>query len=597
MASEADAFAKGLQDAISSGDWARVQPYFPRPGTPALVFMLARWREMRLKQLDPVAWDVSFHSFYMRSGKWGGRLSVAAREASGRSVGDHFDVELVHRGDGWVVGDDLPETQCDARVTGHNLRLEVANGTLDGLDELTLTRDGPDRRLFLTLRPGMALDRVTLGGRPWPAVQEGELLYVDVPQNDDHKLLLAWHGAVKGSPLVLDGRSAWYPRPLVETYASYTLTARVAGANEAAAVGKAVPAADGYRTWQTEALVTSQALVAGTFQKAAGDAAALRVNALMSPQADAALCTAVAGAAQDTAAFYQKHYGAAPSDDLVVVQADDLRGAPGLVPLSTAALAAPETAQEALDRGLARSWIDRVAYAGPERDRLFMTDGLSAYMALLHRADIAGPEAFRQVLGAAQQIVAPQPEPGSVEAIADAAASAPPKPVITDENRAMARSILVYQMLRHKVGNAAFDQALQALWQQPRTAPVDIHAFQQAFDQASGKHLGGFFAQWLADDGVPVLELAEVQVVKRNAQRYEITGVVVQHAPMYAFDLPVVVTTGKEPVLYSVPVHGERSIFRLVSRRQPRTLLVDPLHDTLSVPPDGLAFEEVKKKR
>jgi hypothetical protein len=586
-----EAFATTLRDALGSGEWKRVQPLFPRAATAPLDFLRLRWHDMRAGKLDPVAWDVSFKPYYALSSRLGGRLTITAREAGEKAVTGRFDVELVHRAQGWVLGEPLPIEQGEVRVKAHDLALDLRENELRCSDALTLEALGPDRRTFLTLAPSLKVKGAEWRGQPYPVVQHDELLYLEAPDAEGPQVVTVHYaGKLGGDRALIPAAAGWYPRPSDLRFAEFKLKLTVPPGTTGVAAGTPGELEKRPDAWtQTFAPlgpVDGLDVATGDFTAVKRFEALPNLTALVAPENEG-VGVDLAEEARGVLSFYAKHYGACPRPELYVVQAGLKAGysAGAVLALGAADLESQERAHEAVARGLAKAWVAQVRYRGTPIERRFMIEGVPAYMALLYRAQHEGPKAFRAGLAGAQVTLW---EPMLEQVLASEEGVAPTD--ILGPAQADARSTLVLHMLRRHVGNAAFDEGFRKLWGTPGKL-IDLAAFRQPFEQASGKNLSEFFRQWLTPErqwpntlGMPAFELTDVEVLKQPGGRFLVRGVLEQPMPAYYLGVPIVVTTDKQQVLYEVPVRSQRTAFQLVARSRPRKLFVDPLHDLCAAP-------------
>jgi hypothetical protein len=575
-----EAFAKALQEALASGEWSHVTPLFPAKNDKALAFLQRAWHEVRAGRLDPVAWDVTFLPFYHLGSRVGGRLSVAAREAGGRKAEGRFALEIMPRGTNWVAGEPIDVDHPEVRVTAHDLAVDLRGGKLAASDTLTLEADGPDRRVFLRLAPGLKVAGAKAGDAPWPVVQADELLYFQAPE--DGRLTLAYTGEIPvkapEGQLILPAQTGWYPHPADGAFAKFRLTAVLPPGMEASAAGEphAVEReADRWTfLWTADAAIAGEGLFAGPLERVEGDAGEPRLAALVTPE-NHGVGVDLLEAARAAASFYAGHYGKPATRDLsiVLVEAHPELASPAAVPVPKQALSSPELAHEVVARGLAQAWVANVRYEGTPLERRFMSQGVGAYMAQLYQAKRGGPKAFREGLAEAKGLM--------WDTLLTSDDDTRPPGLTADQ--VDARAVMVLHMLRRQVGNAAFDQALRGLYAK-RGEAVTLVGFRKAFEQASGKVLEPFFDQWVGQDGIPAFELENLEVTAKGKEVYEISGDIVQQAPAYFLSLPLVVTTAKAQIIYEVPVRSQRTPFKLVARSRPSKLFVDPLHDVLAAP-------------
>lgn len=592
----ADAFATALRDAIASGDGKRVTPLFPAGGA-AWTWLGARWSDMRRGALDPQTWEVAYDPYYVRHDAMGGRLTIVAREASGRAVAAHFEVEAWKRGKAWVVGDALPLERPDARIERHDLRVDLRKeGRVLAEDLLTIQPTGPDRRLFLRLDAGLRVTGVVHAGKALAHRQRGEVLYVELPASEHaFPLAVTYEGAppaagpdhVRGGDALLRAEWAWYPRTFGEPrFAIYRVMAMVPPGRSAIATGDFVGVdryEDGWiHHWTTPGPVAGTAIVAGPLTRQQAQAGDVRLETWLRPGHEAASAGFLAEGAR-ALAFYGSRYGAYPHRKLAVVESgsDFGYGAGGALALPPGAFEHAAMADAVLAREIARGWTERVAYRGTPGERAFMTEGVAAYLDMLYHGDRDGLPAYRGLLLEAQKRYGKLAGQVADVALAKAAPGA-------DDERwrtlAWDKSAIVLNMLRRRVGGPAFDQALRELYVQRAGQVVGLAEFRGAFERASGKHLGAFFDQWVGRVGRPEVSAEDVAVRALKGGKYEITGRLVQAGTPWHLPVPLVVKAAGGARLYEVEARAASTTFVLTVPSKPEALLVDPLRDTLVAP-------------
>ena len=599
---QADAFAIGVRDAIASGDGRRVTPYFPAGG-PAWAWLGARWSDMRRGALEPKTWEVAFDPYYVRPDVMGGRLTLTAREASGRAVQGRFEVEARRRGKAWVVGDPLPLERPDVRIERHDLRVDLRGaGRVLAEDLLTLVPSGPDRRLFLRLDAGLRVTGAASGGQALPHRQRGDLLYVELPASaHPFTCAITYEGTppaegpdhVRATGALLRAEWAWYPRPIGSPdQAVYRVMAMVPAGRAAIAAGDFVGVdryEDGWiHHWTTAGPVAGTAVMAGELAHAEAMAGDVRLETWLGPGHEAASAAFLAEGAR-ALTFFAGRYGPYPHRKLAFVETglDAAYGAGGALALPAEAVAHAGMADAVLGREIARGWTERLVYRGTPGERAFMTESLAAYLDMLYHADRDGLPAYRTLLADAQRRYGHLAgQPGDV-ALARAVATA-------DRERwqtlAWDKGAVVFNMLRRRVGGPAFDQALRELYSRRKGEVIGLGEFRAAFDHAAGKHQGAFFDQWLGRPGRPELLPEDVGVRALPGGKYEVSGRLVQRGAPWHLAVPLVVRAAGGARLYEVEVRAGSTRFALQVPGKPETLLIDPLHDTLIAPTADLTL-------
>ncbi|MBW2109536.1 MAG: peptidase M28, partial [Deltaproteobacteria bacterium] len=144
------------------------------------------------------------------------------------------------------------------------------------------------------------------------------------------------------------------------------------------------------------------------------------------------------------------------------------------------------------------------------------------------------------------------------------------------------KSLMVFHMLRHKLGDAAFVEGLRRFYNTFLFRFACFDDLQAVFEGIGGKPLDGFFKQWVTRAGAPELRVARPEV------REEAGGAVlaatieqVQTGPGYRLEVPVAVTLeGGSQAFESVVQMTRRSVrFALHVPARPLRLDVDPDFD------------------
>ncbi|MNS20261.1 Aminopeptidase N [compost metagenome] len=588
-----DDFTTALRDSLHSGDLARVRKHFHVGNDRALVFLAARWDDMRAGRLDPVAWEVTYDPYFGDAFESAGQLSIAARRADGSRVGHRFDVALLRRGDTWLVGEPIRYDKPETRLAAHDLLVDLRRpGELAAQDTMTLEPTGPDRHVFVRLHPSLRVSDVTANGVALPFVQRREVLYFQRPDGaEPSHVTVRYAGMLPVSNLdfvrpesaVLRSEFLWYPRPAIGgSFVPYSVAVKVSPGQQAIAVGEAMGVEttdDGplYR-FASQRPVEGMSVYAGRYQRFDGTADSVTLSAFMT----AGDATQASGFLSETARvlkFYGDRYGRYPYKKLAVVATDfpGGYGATSAVALPHLAFERPSVADEYLSHEIAHNWTDLVSYGGTLGERGFMAEGVASYLDLLYHLGRDGAPGFRKRLQAAHRRYSDLL--GTSRDVALAAA--------TQDDRGAWQALtydkgaIVLHMLRREVGDKAFDAGLKALYSQLAGQEVTPALFQAAFEKASGQNLGYFFRQWLTRAGAPVIVAEGLKVVPLAGGKFEVAGELNQRNLPFVLTVPLVVVSDKGQTLYQVPVRSFKTPFRLNVPGRPRALLIDPLNDAL----------------
>jgi hypothetical protein len=588
-----DDFTTALRDSLHSGDLARVRQHFHVGNDRALVFLAARWDDMRAGRLDPVAWEVTYDPYHGDAFESAGQLSIAARRADGSRVGHRFDVALLRRGNTWLVGEPIRYDKPETRLAAHDLVVDLRRaGEIAAQDTMTLEPTGPDRHVFVRLHPSLRVSAVTAAGAALPFVQRREVLYFQRPDGaEPSQVTVLYAGSLPVSNLdfvrpesaVLRSEFLWYPRPAIGgSFVPYSVAVKVAPGQQAIAVGEALgveAAEDGplYR-FASQRPVEGMSVYAGRYQRFDGTADSVTLSAFMTA-GDAAQATGFLSEAARVLKFYGDRYGRYPYKKLAVVATDfpGGYGATSAVALPHLAFERPSVADEYLSHEIAHNWTDLVSYGGTLGERGFMAEGVASYLDLLYHLGRDGTPGFRKRLQGAHRRYSDLL--GTSRDVALAAA--------TQDDRGAWQALtydkgaIVLHMLRRTIGDKAFDAGLKSLYSHHAGQEVTPAIFQAAFEKASGQHLGYFFRQWLTRPGAPVIVAEGLKVMPLAGGKFEVAGELNQRNLPFVLTVPLVVVSDKGQTLYQVPVRSFKTPFRLNVPGRPRALLIDPLNDAL----------------
>ncbi|MFW9831841.1 MAG: M1 family metallopeptidase [Candidatus Thorarchaeota archaeon] len=140
-----------------------------------------------------------------------------------------------------------------------------------------------------------------------------------------------------------------------------------------------------------------------------------------------------------------------------------------------------------------------------------------------------------------------------------------------------AKAALVYDMLRHQVGNEAYYQAWRDIFSQAIHTNIRAQALQGLFEASIGESLDWFFNQWVFGNGIVLLSLGTVTVVQWNNQ-WNITLQLYQNsATPLPLRVPIIVTFAGAQEEFWVLMEAEPvTILTVTVSTTPLTLLLDP---------------------
>jgi aminopeptidase N len=282
--------------------------------------------------------------------------------------------------------------------------------------------------------------------------------------------------------------------------------------------------------WRETAEVPTYTMVIGASRfaiEAIGERAGVAVSHWTFPQ-DSAAGSAAFARSGEILAVYDSLFGPFPYEKLAHVQSATRYGG---MENSSAIFYSENRIGEALDRGedsederldgltslVAHETVHQwFGDAVTEKDwhHLWLSEGFATYFAevffeLRGSSEGSGPaELARGMRALRDEVIAWDNGEGAGLAIVD------PRPVASGNYEELLhtgnyqKGGWVLHMLRREVGDVAFFEGVQAYYAAHRDGTAWTADFERTIEEASGKDLGWFFAQWIGRPGHPVLAVA-----------------------------------------------------------------------------------------
>jgi len=144
------------------------------------------------------------------------------------------------------------------------------------------------------------------------------------------------------------------------------------------------------------------------------------------------------------------------------------------------------------------------------------------------------------------------------------------------------KSMMVFHMLRRKMGDENFVKALQDLYREFKFKRAGYTDLENTFSRAAGEDLGRYFSQWVKQAGAPQLRLVSAET-QRTDKGYELIINIeqTQSGPAYVVDVPVAITLAGNEEAHStlIKMEGKNAEARLKLTGQPLRVDVDPEFD------------------
>ncbi len=523
-----------------------------------------------------------------------------------------------------TVGDEQkealqPTPEVPLRDTVHHelmVRLEPATGALYVSDRITLpaqmldrASDAPDgnhvRQVEFQLAPGMGLTRALPGVDPiMPNIGVYEVRVTD----NNPTVLMEYTGSLPAtqSPpgtvdaitpglALLSGNSFWYPR-FVRPYSrmnewlpeffseTFNLTVLVPKGWHVVSQGKgplpppewlAVPDDARALRWEADQPQDEIYLVAApfTFYELPGGVAPAQAFLL---EPDLELADRYMTATARYLSVYEKLLGPYPYEKFAVVEnrSETGWGMPSFTLLGSQVMRLPFIPHTSLPHEIVHNWWGNGVYVKPRRGN--WAEGLTNYVAdhLLKERDGKGAEYRRDMLQKYTDFV----RGGEDFPLADFRA----RDGEASQAVGYGKSMMLFHMLRIRMGDGDFKQALQNLYAEFRFKQAGWDDLEMVFSRTSGLELAPVFDQWLTRTGAPTLSVTDARAVKKGSG-YELNATLWQTgtpAP-YILYVPVAVTLEGEPTARKslVKMTGASRNFDLMFPTRPVHLAIDPEYD------------------
>ncbi len=144
------------------------------------------------------------------------------------------------------------------------------------------------------------------------------------------------------------------------------------------------------------------------------------------------------------------------------------------------------------------------------------------------------------------------------------------------------KSMMLFHMLRQKLGDELFIQSLQAFYYEHKFQKASFDDLRKTFEKTTNLKLDDFFQQWLVRTGAPELKLGQSKVIKRDGKYHlSFTLKQVQKKDAYRLKVPVAITLqGEKKAQQSfVNMSQKNQLFEMRFSSRPLRLDIDPEFD------------------
>jgi hypothetical protein len=152
----------------------------------------------------------------------------------------------------------------------------------------------------------------------------------------------------------------------------------------------------------------------------------------------------------------------------------------------------------------------------------------------------------------------------------------------TTEAVGYGKTLMLFHMLRQRLGDATFIQGLRALYRYQLFKVTDFRQVAERFEAAAGVPLDVFFEQWVERTGAPLLRVTEARATPTQTG-FRLTAELEQVQPgaSYRLQIPIAVHLEEEDAAYQtrIALDRKRMTLDLALPARPVRLAIDPEFD------------------
>ncbi len=142
--------------------------------------------------------------------------------------------------------------------------------------------------------------------------------------------------------------------------------------------------------------------------------------------------------------------------------------------------------------------------------------------------------------------------------------------------------LMVFHMLRQKVGDENFVKAMQSFNRANKFKKASFKNIQTAFEDVTNEKLNWFFDQWINRTGAPELKLKDVNINKLgNVYDLKFTIEQIQKDEKFILDIPIVIVDKNGTHRKIFRIDDKIAKFNLKVKDKPLKILIDPQFDLM----------------
>jgi hypothetical protein len=359
-------------------------------------------------------------------------------------------------------------------------------------------------------------------------------------------------GLIESRGVYLAGSTHWVPS-VGDALMTYTLAVELPAGWKSVSQGERTssePSPTGAsERWSVATPTEEVHLIAAPFTEYSRDAGAVRAMAFLR-QPDQALADRYLDATAQYLEMYRRLLGPYPYSKFALVENfwETGYGMPSFTLLGEQVIRFPFILHSSYPHELLHNWWGNgvfVDFAGGN-----WCEGLTAYLAdhLIAEQRGQGADHRRAILQRVTDYVTPEND--------FPAARFRNRHNAVTEAIGYGKTAMVWNMLREKIGDEQFIEALQEFYRDNRFRVASYDDIRKSFEAVSGLDLRPFFDQWIREIGTPELRLEKAA---GHGERVDITLSQVQARRLFTLDVPVIIETDKGVETRTVAMPSDRA--------------------------------------
>jgi hypothetical protein len=374
----------------------------------------------------------------------------------------------------------------------------------------------------------------------------------------------------------LSASSGWHPIPVdAKSRFRVTITGPTGlhGVTSGRLVGLETTSAGSETIWQTQRPQSALALAAGNYQVERDTLGEIQLMAFFSA-GNAALASDYLQSCREYLQLYQELFGPYPYAKFAVVENfyPTGYGFPGWTLLGSSVIRLPFIRTTSLPHEIAHTWWGNAVEIDYSSGN--WGEGLATYVADYYLKELQSPD---EALEYRRKILR------DYAALIDDVDDLPLSDFRSrmskrDQAVGYGKAAMVFHMLRNLIDDEAFWAGLKAAARDGIGKRYNWSDLQRHFEVASGMSLDTFFHQWVARSGAPQLHLSDVTVMPVD-DRWQVSGTILQDAPLYDLAVPLQVETATRNYFQSIGLTERQNCFVFTITERPISLGVDPKSD------------------